>query len=118
MNPALKYQILQEHENILKQKKIKILPYIHKTVDNGLKLNDDKDKSLFKKLTNKEIEKTENIFGLNNSKNKKLYLLRNHFEYPNKNFPESRSEFSFSQEGKEFILYGGYNSVTIKNMEI
>ena len=30
-------------------------------------------------------------------------------QYPNKNFPESRSEFIFAQEGKLFILHGGYN---------
>lgn len=111
MNTILKYKIIKEHENNIHPKKIKILPYIHKTVNNDINLNVDKDKFLFNKLIKSDLEEEENIFGLNESNNNKLYILKNYFQYPKKNFPESRAEFSFSQEGKEFILYGGFNSI-------
>ena len=109
MNTVLKYKIIQEHENTTNPQKIKILPFIHKTANNNLNINNNKDTSLFNKLINSELEK-DNLFGFNNI-NTKFYLLKNYFEYPKKDSPESRAEFSFSQEGKEFILYGGLNSI-------
>ena len=113
MNTVLKYKIIQDHENenSIHPQKIKILPYIHKTANNYINLNENSDKLLLNKLVNSDSEKEEHFFGLNESNNNKLYLLKNYFQYPKIDFPESRAEFSFSQEGKEFILYGGFNSI-------
>ena len=109
MNPILKYQIIHEYENNLNlAQKINILPYIPKTIDNTQKVNNTNDKLNINILSDSDIEKAENINELN--KNSKSYLLNNYFQYPKKNFPESRAQFSFSQEGKEYILFGGFNS--------
>ena len=107
MNPILKYQIIKEYENKINPQKIKILPYIHKTTNNNINSNYNKDNSLYNKLINSESD----VFSFNDINIYKQLLLKNYFQYPKKNFPESRAEFSFSQEGKECILYGGLNSV-------
>ena len=63
-------------------------------------------------IQRENIHKDSIILGLTNifrTKKKEKFLLSNTIQYPNKNFPESRSEFVFAQEGREFILHGGYN---------
>ena len=110
MNPILKYKIVHDYEsNLNLGTKVKIHPYIQKSTDNIPILNESKEKPIMNNLSDSETEKIDQAFGLNES-NPKSYLLRNYFRYPNKDFPGSRSQFSFCQEGKEYILYGGFNS--------
>ena len=100
-------------------KRIKVLPFIPKLIDTNYNItNKDDDEpndknNSEKEYNNKDDHKKElitiNLSKLLGNKNNEKYLLKNKIQYPRLNFPESRSEFVFAQEGKEFILHGGYN---------
>ena len=104
--------------NSKKHNNIKILPFIQKEEESQYLLTNKNEEEGNKKNKSKNNINIENYnkeatvldFSkiLGQKKNEK-YLLYNKKEYPNKNFPESRSEFIFAQEGREFILHGGYN---------
>lgn len=57
-------------------------------------------KKLHKKLFDKSLLYKRN----------RLYVLKNNYQYPNKNFPGSLSEFTITQGPSEIILFGGNNS--------
>ena len=100
-------------------KRIKVLPFIPKLIDTNYNItnkDDDEpnDKNNSEKEYNNRDEHKKELIAINLSKllgykNNEKYLLKNKIQYPRLNFPESRSEFVFVQEGKEFILHGGYN---------
>ena len=104
--------------NFKKNKNIKILPYIQKIEESQYMITnkneeEEENKKQKSKNNNKEDNHKEALLldfskNLRHKKDEK-YLLYNKMEYPNKNFPESRSEFIFIQEGKEIILHGDYN---------
>jgi len=102
-------------------KRMKVLPFIPKLIETNYnvtnkdddepndKNNSEKEKENKNKDENKKEFLTINLSKLLGYKNNEKYLLKNRIQYPHMNFPESRSEFVFVQEGKEFILHGGYN---------
>jgi len=96
-----------------KNNNIKILPFIPKSEDSNYMLTNEEEGSNNKSKINIQKENNkESILGftkLFRLRKGEKYLLSNTIQYPNKNFPESRSEFVFAQEGREFILHGGYN---------
>ena len=113
LNPLLKMKFRFKKNN-----NIKILPFVQKNEESNYLItnkNEEENESE-KKKSKKDIKENNHIEPLlldfskilRLKKNEK-YLLYNKLEYPNKNFPESRSEFIFVQEGKEIILHGGYN---------
>ena len=101
-----------------KNNNIKILPFVQKNEESNYLITNknEEENEGEKKKSKKDIKENNHIepvlldFSkiLRLKKNEK-YLLYNKLEYPNRNFPESRSEFIFAQEGKEIILHGGYN---------
>ena len=116
LNPLLKLKF----KLLLKtNKKIKVTTFMPKLIDqNYITTNRENEETYGQnKLKEEFINKYENIkksmsldfTKLLLSKRGEKYLLKNKIEYPYKNFPESRSEFIFAQEGREFILYGGNN---------
>ena len=122
LRPILKLKFNPDKNN---QNNIKILPIIPKMSElNYLSTNKDEEESnnnnnnnhnnyKSKKNKNEKEESNKEILldfsKIIRHKKDEKYLLKNKMQYPNKNFPESRSEFIFVQEGREFILHGGYN---------
>ena len=113
LNPLLKIKL-----NFKKHNNIKILPFIQKIEDpQYLITNKNEDEGSENKKSSIKKKEEDNhketllldFTKLLKSKKGEKYLLYNKLEYPNKNFPESRSEFVFVQDGKEIILHGGYN---------
>ena len=112
LEPLLKLQLNLDNK---KQNNIKVLPFIPKNEESNYVITNQDEEDKNKKSKNnsgiKSHIKEEIIidFSKINHRTNGKYLLYNKIQYPNKNFPESRSEFIFVQEGKEFILHGGYN---------
>lgn len=109
LEPLLKLKLNLDNK---KQNNIKILPFIPKMEETNYIItnHEEEDKNKNHKYNKIKINKKEEIdFSKINHRIKEKYLLYNKIQYPNKNFPESRSQFIFVQEGKEFILHGGYN---------
>ena len=121
LNPIIKFQ-----NNKKSFQKVKILPYIAKSSEKNIDENEElenkfnllsrygKRKSRLSHIVNfysKELEISKFL-----SKRNKLYLLKNTIQYPSWGFPESRIEFSSSQEGEDYIIFGGYNSNRISNL--
>ena len=98
-----------------KIKKVKILPFIQKMEDtNYISNNKEHVETNSQNKYNNEINKKDKYMTLDfpkllGHKNGEKFLLKNTIQYPKKNFPESRTEFIFAEEGREFILHGGYN---------
>ena len=122
-SPLLKFKNSQK--NKFHQTKIRILPYIPKNLGNSNEKEEEQTeskrdiiqeakKSNEEKSLAKEIISVLGIAKLLSQKISEKYLLQNKIEYPTKNFPESRCQFIFAQEGFEYILFGGYN-VSRKN---
>ena len=108
MNQLLKYNNNYDYKNnrkFFKYKlppKIRILPFLPKTVNN----HSNNINLGIKNIANSFAK----ILGIEAFLNKNTYLLRNTLKYPYKNFPECRIQFCFAQEGREYILFGGYSS--------
>ena len=68
------------------------------------KKNKEKSNNHGKNIYNKESLSIDFSKSLRHKKKDEKYLFYNKMEYPNKNFPESRSEFIFAQESKEYYL--------------
>ena len=115
--------ILKLNDNLRKNRNnnIRILPFIPKIDDNNLSTNKELEEENKNKKSKEKKKDSRDIFEeyresllfdfskiIRNKKGEK-YLLKNMMHYPQKNFPESRSEFVFVQEGREYILHGGYN---------
>jgi hypothetical protein len=112
LNPIIKI-----HENNIQQN-IKIFPSITKSIEHNNKsdyfdydelqfiesLNENSGPEIKKHLNEKLFDKSL-LFKRN-----RLYVLKNYYRYPNKNFPGSLSEFSITQDKGESILFGGHNS--------
>ena len=110
--------IIKMHENNINQN-IKIFPSITKSMEINKKKdyfeddeellidtekNNDSELSITKNLDEKLFDKSLLY------KRTRLYLLMNSYQYPLKNFPGSLSEFAITQNQKECILFGGYNT--------
>ena len=109
--------IISIRENNIQQN-IKIFPSITKSIEHNNKndyfdyddgqfiesLNENTESGIGKKLDEKLFDKSL-LFKRN-----RLYILKNYYRYPNKNFPGSLSEFSITQDKGECILFGGHNS--------
>ena len=111
LNPIIKI-----HENNIKQN-IKIFPSITKTIeysdksdyyynDDGSVMDSQNDnlETIQSKLNPKFFDKSL-LFKRN-----RMYVLKNSYQYPFKNFPGSLSEFSITQDKNDCILFGGHNS--------
>ena len=120
LNPIIK---LKSNKKSLQ--KVKILPCIAKSIEKNIEKYEPLDKfNLLSKFGRRKsrLSRIVNFSGdelgiskLLNKRNK-LYLLKNIIQYPSWGFPESRIEFSFSQEGEDYIIFGGYNSNRISNL--
>ena len=111
LNPII--NIIDNNKNL----NIKVFPSISKSMGINEKHNYLDDEFMFDSETNileqSNIEKKLNKKLLDKSllfKRNRLYLLKNAYQYPNKNFPGSLSEFSITQGPDESILFGGQNS--------
>ena len=113
LNPIVK------QKSINSKQKITIFPYISKSVEKDFDNNQNSSFRISNKvfnlsnIINNFIKSSNNL--LVNRKNK-FFLLKHRIQYPRWGFPESRIESSFSQEGNEYILYGGYNSDRMSNL--
>ena len=109
--------IIQIHENNIKQN-IKIFPSITKS----LELNNKNDYFDYDDYRFSDSHEDYSEAGIPTNLNKKLfdksllykrnrlYILKNSYRYPFKNFPGSLSEFSITQDKNNCILFGGHNS--------
>ena len=115
LNPIIKMKGKNMHQNI------KVFSNIIKNKDNYTDsiyyesedemLDNDKNKSLDfpdRKKLNKQLFAKSLL-----NKRHRLYFLKNSYQYPFKSFPGSLSEFSLTQNDKEYILCGGQNSSKI-----
>ena len=107
LNPIIKI-----HEKNIKQN-IRIFPTITKSLDLNYKNDYLNENESLLDSENNNITKdlNEKIFNkVLLHKRNRLYLLKNSYQYPIKNFPGSLSEFAITQNQKECILFGGHNS--------
>ena len=113
LNPIIKL-----HENNINPN-IKIFPIITKSMEinnkNDYFGNDDELPLDTENINNEELTSKnnldENLYDKSLVyKRTRLYLLKNSYQYPLKNFPGSLSEFAITQNQKECILFGGHNT--------
>lgn len=110
LNPIIKL-----HENNINPN-IKIFPSIAKSMKinnkNDYFGNDDELVLDTENINNPDKNKLEeNLFDKSLiQKRTRIYLLKNSYQYPFKNFPGSPSEFAITQNPKECILFGGQNT--------
>ena len=112
LNPIVKMKDKNIHQNI------KVFSNITKKKDDNIdSIYYESEEEMVKNDKNRSLEfparKKLNSQLLSNSlliKRHRLYFLKNSYQYPFKSFPGSLSEFSITQNDKEYILFGGENS--------
>ena len=120
LNPIIK----QKKTN--SQQKIRILPYISRNIINLrqkepinnkynllYKFNNNRRSNLSRLIGNiaDELKITQAL-----DRKSKHYLLKNTIQFPTNGYPESRIDFSLSQEREKYIIYGGSNSSRNANL--
>ena len=114
LNPIIKIKEKNKHQrikifsNIGKNNNEDFFQNVYYNNEDELSIKNNKNKSLNFPLNTRIIKQLFDKSLL--LKRNRLYLLKNSYQYPSKNFPGSLSEFSVTQNEKECILFGGNNS--------
>ena len=117
LNPIIKIKEKNKHQrikifsNIGKNNNEDFFQNVYYDNEDELSIKNNKNKSLNFPLNTRIIKQLFDKSLL--LKRNRLYLLKNSYQYPSKNFPGSLSEFSVTQNEKECILFGGNNSSKI-----
>lgn len=80
------------------------------------KVTEEENKNSIKKQGNKVFSYFTNMNNYKDLQKENTYLINDVIVYPNKNFPESRMNFVFVNEGKNYILNGGF--LISKNLRV
>ena len=106
MKEKNKHQNIKVFSNITKKKDDNIDSIYYESEDENVNNNKNSSMDFYvQKKLNKQLLSNPLLI-----KRHRLYFLKNSYQYPFKSFPGSLSEFSITQNDKEYILFGGQNS--------